>query len=206
MCTLEAIARALQYLGEPAELYRMMLAPLHQIVQIQTRFRQHAKAKARALASPAAFSHACLAAPSRAAAVRAGIILRSYCRVYPLRMSGAAPGSALLRQKAAVALQTARECSARIFRTVNRIVLTFTRSFHAHICKAAGHLVARCAPLGRSRSRARKQTTQRRIVCSGSCGHVCAATQPQRAALLRWLRVVIARRMQLGRIGARLRA
>ena len=96
VCTLEAIARALQYLGEPAELYRMMLAPLHQIVQIQTRFRQHAKAKARALASPAAFSHACLAAPSRAAAVRAGIIRRSYCRVYPLRMSGAAPGSALL--------------------------------------------------------------------------------------------------------------
>ena len=66
VCTLEAIARALQYLGEPAELYGMMLAPLHRIVQIQTRFRQHAKAKARALANHSRFSRT-HASPHRAA-------------------------------------------------------------------------------------------------------------------------------------------
>ena len=91
MCTLEAIARALQYLGEPAELYATMLAPLQMIGQIQARFRQQSQAapKANALAS--------LHTPRRAAPAptpreRYASTAVTACHTPTLRVRAAPPG------------------------------------------------------------------------------------------------------------------
>jgi hypothetical protein len=77
VCTLEAIARALQYLGEPAELYATMLAPLQMIGQIQARFRQQSQAAPKANALDNRLL-AC-AAPCRASAHAAGAVRVNGC-------------------------------------------------------------------------------------------------------------------------------